>query len=325
MWVGRHPSPFDVAVDHVVVDECGGVQELEAQRRPARSDRPAAHPPPERPDAEGRAHRLPPASRSRTSSSIRTPGQLDPSRPAPPGDRRGTASSTRSTLGGRPRARGMRRRARCAREARYCGSRARPAVSQPGPSRGGVRCYGCREPPARAHMTRFQKLTIATTATTVSAHRGRRPGPRHRLGARLSRVAHVLRAVDPAARVPRDHRVLAPAPRDRGGGPDRRSRRSSPGARTDGCRRSSGPELAAVVLVFVQAALGRHRRRGRARGDARHAALRDRDDAARGAREHHGELLLLREAAAKGSSIARVGPERSRGSPSGRRPRRSCC
>src|SRR4029450_2967937 len=115
------------------------------------------------------------------------------------------------------------------------------------------------------------------------AHHGRGARSSDGFGARLPGGAHVLRWGDPAAGDPRDHRVLPPAARDDRGDPDlppgrgrlapvprrpsdpgaepRRGRarvRAGLGARRQsrGVRQIRLPSLAAVGLVFVQAALG---------------------------------------------------------------------
>ena len=141
-----------------------------------------------------------------------------------------------------------------------------------------------------------------------SAHRGRRARSSDGFGARLPRMAHLFREVDPAARDPRDHRVLPPVARDRRGHPHRRPGRGRVAFVPTGEADPGAEHRRPRPRVRAGGARG-HRGGGRARSDARHVALRDRDDAAGGARQHHGELLLLREAAAQGTLDRGVGPE----------------
>ena len=199
------------------------------------------------------------------------------------------------------------RRARCdPSSARRQYANAGPGSAATCPRAGGVLLSFGRAP-ART-MTRFQKLTIATTASTVLLITagglvratgsglgcpgwptcfGRWIPPlethaiieySHRLLATIAVILICLQAVVAWRQYRRVRQILVPS-------------------------------LAAVGTRVRAGGPRRGRGQGRARGDPRDPALRDRDDAARGPGEHHRELLLLREAADQGPVDRGLGSE----------------
>ena len=163
-------------------------------------------------------------------------------------------------------------------------------------------------------MTRFQRLAVATTISTMAlvAWGGRRA--RHRVGRRVPGLAEVLRQLGAAVGVPHADRVHAPSARRRLGA-------ARGGA---GRRRDRGAGARPAWAAERHAALGRlDRRRARAAvrraGGARrrgreqrprprrgHAALRPRDDRARRAGRRHGAGVRGRPTAPATAAYARL-------------------
>ena len=301
-------AALGVPVHQVVVHEGGRAWSFERRAGPGRSGRLHRRPPPGTPRSTAPAG---PASRRRgAGGAARPPGRppRSPSRPAPRGGRRGTARARGRPVRGRPGSPSTVARARCdPASARRQYANAGPGSAASCPPCGRRAAIVLDEPRLRT-MTRFQKLTIATTASTVllitaggsferrvrgSDARAGRPASVD--GSRRSRPTRSS-STPPAARDDRGDpdlppgrgRVAAvpagsadPRPEPRRGRDSCSCRRPSAGSWSGASSRRPSVTLHFATAMTLLAVL----------------------------REHHRELLLLREAADQGPVDRGLGSE----------------